>query len=113
MYTRALNVLKHREVVNDYEAAMLEIQKKRTEYYQPNSNDVVQRIENDELRQELHEAIDKLPERCRAVFKLSYLHDMKNKEIADTLGLSLRTVEAHMYKALKCLRENLAHLLGR
>ena len=113
VYTRALNVLKHREVVNDYEAAMLEIQKKRTEYYQPNSNDVVQRIENDELRQELHEAIDKLPERCRAVFKLSYLHDMKNKEIADTLGLSLRTVEAHMYKALKCLRENLAHLLGR
>ncbi len=112
VYTRALNVLKHREIVNDYEAVMLEIQKKRIEYYHPNSNDVVKRIENDELRQELHEAIDKLPERCRTVFKLSYLHDMKNKEIADTLGVFLRTVEAHMYKALKCLRENLAHLLG-
>ena len=45
------------------------------------------------------------------VFKLSYLHDMKNKEIADTLGISLRTVEAHMYKALKFLRERLSHLL--
>ena len=41
------------------------------------------------------------------VFKLSYLHDMKNKEIADILGVSLRTVEAHMYKALKYLRGRL------
>lgn len=113
VYTRALNVLKHREIVNEYEAAMLEIQKKRMEFYQSNNNDVVERIENDELRHELREAIDKLPEKCRAVFKLSYLHDMKNKEIADVLGISLRTVEAHMYKALKCLREDLAHLFAK
>jgi len=32
---------------------------------------------------------------------------MKNKEIADILGVSLRTVEAHMYKALKYLRGRL------
>ena len=47
---------------------------------------------------------------CKEVFKLSYLHDMKNKEIADTMGISLRTVEAHMYKALKFLRERLDYL---
>lgn len=57
------------------------------------------------------EAINELPDKCKEVFKLSYLHDMKNKEIADTLGISLRTVEAHMYKALKFLRERLSHLL--
>lgn len=44
------------------------------------------------------------------VFKLSYLHDMKNKDIAETMGISLRTVEAHMYKALKVLREKLGYL---
>ena len=32
------------------------------------------------------------------------------KEIADTMGISLRTVEAHMYKALKFLRERLGYL---
>ena len=42
---------------------------------------------------------------------MSYLYDMKNKEIADILGISLRTVEAHMYKALKILRVKLSHLL--
>lgn len=111
VYTRALNVLKHRDIVDGYEATMLEIQKKRAEFYQPDSNDVVQRIENAELRKELRETIDRLPDKCRVVFKLSYLYDMKNKDIAETMGLSLRTVEAHMYKALKFLRENLVHLM--
>ena len=107
VYTRALNVLKHRDIVSGYEAVMLEIHKKRVEFYQPDSNDVVKRIEDAELRRKLSDAINELPDKCKEVFKLSYLHEMKNKEIADVLGISLRTVEAHMYKALKYLRSRL------
>lgn len=110
VYTRALNVLKHRDIVSGYEAVMLEIHKKRVEFYQPDSNDVVKRIEDAELRRKLSDVINELPDKCRMVFKLSYLHDMKNKEIADTMGVSLRTVEAHMYKALKLLRDKLGYL---
>lgn len=110
VYTRALNVLKHRDVKNSYEAVVLDIHKKRIEYYQPDSNDVVKRIEDRELRRELSEAINELPEKCKMVFKLSYLHDMKNKDIAETMGISLRTVETHMYKALKFLRDRLGYL---
>lgn len=110
VYTRALNVLKHRDVVSSHEAVMMEINKKRAEYYQPESNEVVKRIEDAELRKELREAINSLPDKCRMVFVLSYLHDMKNKDIADTVGVSLRTVEAHMYKALRFLRDKLGHL---
>ncbi len=110
VYTRALNVLKHRDVKNSYEAVVLDIHKKRIEYYQPDSNDVVKRIEDRELRRELSEAINELPNKCKMVFKLSYLHDMKNKDIAETMGISLRTVEAHMYKALKFLRDRLGYL---
>ena len=90
VYTRALNVLKHRNVEDGYCAAMEEINQRRAEFY--------------------HDAINELPDKCKEVFKLSYLHDMKNKEIADILGVSLRTVEAHMYKALKFLRNRLGHL---
>lgn len=110
VYTRALNVLKHRDIMNSYEAIMLDVHKKRIEFYQPDSNEVVKRIEDGELRRELAEAINELPEKCKMVFKLSYLHDMKNKEIAETMDISLRTVEAHMYKALKFLRDRLGYL---
>ena len=110
VYTRALNVLKHQDIVNSYEAVALEIHKKRIEFYQPDSNEVVKRIEDGELRRKLSEAINELPDKCRMVFRLSYLHDMKNKEIAETMGISLRTVEAHMYKALKLLRDKLGYL---
>lgn len=110
VYTRALNVLKHRDIKNSYEAVMLEIHRKRIEFYQPDSNDVVKRIEDGELRKELFDAINELPDKCKMVFKLSYMHDMKNKEIAETMGISLRTVEAHMYKALKLLRDRLDYL---
>ena len=74
-------------------------------------SEVIKRIEDQELRKEIQNAINELPDKCKEVFKLSYLHDMKNKEIADILGISLRTVEAHMYKALKLLRGRLSHLL--
>lgn len=49
-----------------------------------------------------------LPEQCRLVFVYSRDHQLSNKEIADTLHLSPKTVESHLTKALKTLR----HLLG-
>lgn len=107
VYTRALNILKHRNVKDSYCAAMEEINQRRTVFYQPDNNEVIRRIEDRELHKEIHDAINELPDKCKKVFKLSYLHDMKNKEIADVLGVSLRTVEAHMYKALKYLRGRL------
>lgn len=107
VYTRALNVLKHRDVVGEYETLMADIGRERAAYYAPDNNEIISRIENQELRQRLTEAISELPEKCQMVFKLSYLHDMKNKQIADIMGVSLRTVEAHMYKALKILRDKL------
>ena len=52
-------------------------------------------------------AIDSLPEKCRKVFVLSYLHEKKKKEIAVQLAISPRTVEVHLYKALRVLRKKL------
>lgn len=110
VYTKALNVLKHQTVVNEYSATEVEFYQHRLEYYRPEHTEVIRRIENEELHEEIDRAINALPDKCREIFKMSYLHDMKNKDIADVLGISLRTVEAHMYRALKILRAQLKYL---
>lgn len=53
------------------------------------------------------EAIDKLPERCRDVFLLSKRDGLSNTEIADELGISVKTVKNQMTKALTRLRDTL------
>jgi RNA polymerase sigma-70 factor, ECF subfamily len=49
-------------------------------------------------------AIEKLPKRCRHIFLLYYLEDLKNKEIAKLLAISEKTVEIHKNYAIKKLR---------
>jgi RNA polymerase sigma-70 factor (ECF subfamily) len=56
----------------------------------------------------IRDAIQRLPDRCREVFELSRLHGLKYTEIAQTLGISIKTVEAQMGKALRVMREELA-----
>ena len=44
VYTRALNVLKHRNVEDGYCAAMEEINRRRAEFYQPDNNEVIRKV---------------------------------------------------------------------
>jgi RNA polymerase sigma-70 factor (family 1) len=60
-----------------------------------------------ELDTLLETTLDKLPERCRAVFYLSRFEQLSNKEIAQRLNLSTRTVEWHISNALKHLRHSI------
>ena len=60
-----------------------------------------------ELQERIKQALDALPEKCRLVFEMSRNQDKKYKEIAEELDVSVKTVEAHMSKALKSLREQL------
>lgn len=50
-------------------------------------------------------AVDALPERCREVFLLSKRDGLTNEEIAEELGLSVKTVKNQMTKAYSRLRE--------
>lgn len=60
-----------------------------------------------ELEERVYREINKLPDRCREVFKLSRFEDLSNDEIADKLNISKRTVETQISKALKSLRSSL------
>lgn len=60
--------------------------------------------ELEEKQELLYREIEKLPEQCRKVFEAVILQDMKYKEAAEQLGLSVNTVKTHLARALKQLR---------
>jgi RNA polymerase sigma-70 factor (family 1) len=64
-------------------------------------------IDRDNLQEAIDEIVESLPEKCREVFKLSRVEGLSHKEIADQLGISKKTIENHMTKALKSLRSGL------
>lgn len=64
-----------------------------------------------EMQAALRDAVASLPERCREVFELSRGQGLRYAEIAAALGISVKTVEAQMGKALRVLRERLAPFL--
>jgi len=65
----------------------------------------------EELQQKVDEALSKLSLPVRTVFEKSRYEDKKNREIADELGISIKTVEAHISKALQHLRKELKEYL--
>jgi RNA polymerase sigma-70 factor (ECF subfamily) len=60
-----------------------------------------------ELSEKVDQAIEKLPDELKVVFKMSRLEELKYREIAEKLKISEKTVEARMTKALKFLRKEL------
>ncbi|WP_320167738.1 RNA polymerase sigma-70 factor [Mangrovibacterium marinum] len=64
-------------------------------------------MDANQLRDVIDSAINSLPDRCREVYILGKEKDLSYKEISEELGISIKTVEVQMGKALKKLREEL------
>ncbi|SFW79195.1 RNA polymerase sigma-70 factor, ECF subfamily [Chitinophaga sancti] len=54
--------------------------------------------------------VEKLPEKCRQVYKLSRVEGKSNQQIAGAMNISEKTAEAHLTKALRTIRLNLRHI---
>lgn len=65
----------------------------------------------EKLEKIIQKAINTLPERCKEIFIKSKIEGKKQKEIADELGISLKTIENQMTIAYKKLREELKEYL--
>jgi RNA polymerase sigma-70 factor, ECF subfamily len=74
-------------------------------------NPVYQLDLTSEVQQNVQRAIASLPEQCRHVFELNRFEELKYREIAEQLGLSIKTVENHIGKALRLLRAQLSDYL--
>jgi RNA polymerase sigma-70 factor (ECF subfamily) len=73
----------------------------------------LEEMEHAELESLINTAIEGLPDRCRQVFVLSRFEKKTYPEIANDLGLSVKTVENQISKALKLLRNVVGPYLGR
>ena len=93
----------------------LRSQKIQVRYVQHQTRQMAQQYESPrespELQLRIREVLNKLPEQCRHVFELSRFEELKYREIAEHLGISIKTVETHMGKALRIMRQELAEFL--
>lgn len=94
---RSYNYLRDQKVEEKYK--LYELQKYRSELLNYDLNN-----EDDALIEQLHEAINEMPEKCRQVFKLSRFDGLSHKEIADRLSISTKTIENHITRAMKILK---------
>ncbi len=63
-----------------------------------------------EVLTEIFKAVNELPEKCRQVFTMSYLEDCSDKDIAETLGITINTIKTQKRRAKAYLRLRLGHL---
>ena len=104
VHNESLNAIKRQKVRTGYQMYAVSSMEQST-------NNAAGKVSMGELQYELQKAMNDLPEQCRTIFQMSRFEDMKYKEIADELNISPKTVENQMGKALKILREKLAHFL--
>ena len=99
-----LNLLKHEKIKQKHASEALALA-------DPTYESVAQTVHSSELEDQIHKAMEKLPEQCRLVFKLSRFEELKYAEIAEQLDISIKTVENQMGKALRITREQLKDYL--
>jgi RNA polymerase sigma-70 factor (ECF subfamily) len=99
-----LNHIKHGKVRTAYQTEWVHLNDE-------GDDDTDNRLLHNELEQELSRAVEQLPAQCRKVFEMSRVEQLSYNEIAEQLQISHNTVENHISKALKLLREHLKDFL--
>jgi RNA polymerase sigma-70 factor (ECF subfamily) len=75
-------------------------------------NTTEERLRLEELQHELMNETEKLPAKCKMVFRLSREQGYTQKQIATRMGISEKTVESHLSKALRTLRIGLSQFIS-
>jgi RNA polymerase sigma-70 factor (ECF subfamily) len=104
VHNESLNYIRHQKVRSNHQLHVAYRMKNEVEH--PSKKVIA-----GELEKKIHAALNELPEQCRTIFQMSRFDELKYREIADELGISVKTVENQMGKALKLLRQKLADFL--
>jgi RNA polymerase sigma-70 factor (ECF subfamily) len=100
-----LNFLKHKNIVLNFE-------KNETQRISWDTSETEEEMQDIELETAVLNAIAELPPQRQKIFSMSRVDGLKYHEIADKMGLSIKTIEAQMGSALKQLRVKLKDYMG-
>lgn len=105
---RAISLLRRRTLEEGWQANATREQLAQPEH---SSNDGPDQLERERLVAAIERALADLPPRCRTAVVLRWQREMSYAEIAATMQISVKTVEAHLTRAIKALRSHLPALL--
>jgi RNA polymerase sigma-70 factor, ECF subfamily len=94
---KSIDYLRSRFAKTDFEEAD-EINSK------PGWEDPTEKMDADELKQVISEAVKNLPEKCYTIFTMSRFGELKHQEISEMLGISVKTVENQITIALRRIK---------
>lgn len=114
LYTYAksccLNDIRHKKITGKYQDKLLQEAEDQFNQETLESFDF-HSLEYTELDALIRKSVDELPEKARQVFVMSRYDGKMNKDIAQELGISVKSVEANITRALKSLKTNLSEYL--
>jgi RNA polymerase sigma-70 factor, ECF subfamily len=101
----ALNYLRRQQVATNWSAQEMRSDPRTAE-------SAAQSVEREDLAKAVRAAVDRLPPMVKAIYRLQREAGMSYSEIARELGLSVKTVDGHMGRAIRMLRASLAGYLA-
>lgn len=108
---QCLNYLRHKALEDSEWLQSLNLEDHSERLYSTDFlDDPDQELLFQELKRQVEHTLDALPERSRQIFTMSRFDGMKNREIAEELGISVKVVERHIGRALKMFRRQLRNV---
>ena len=104
VHNTCLNRLKHLKIQDTYRQYV-------GDYLEETFDSATEIMDKVELENRIENALEKLPEQCKIIFKMSRFEELKYQEIANKLGLSIKTIENQIGKALRIMRMELSDYL--
>lgn len=101
------NFIEHQKVVDNYYSVIEVVYKNQSEDF-----NTYESVSYHEFQAKAETAIESLPEQCRRIFQMSRQDGLKYTEISEKLGISIKTVETQMSRALLKLKTELRDYLA-
>lgn len=108
VYNSAINTINHKKVIQKYETHLLYDFYFNTVSQLP---DTETELLNRDVDAVIAKAKDALPPRCREIFDLSREEGLRNSEISEKLGLSVKSVENQMTIAIAKLKKSMKNFI--